>query len=83
MNISEPVAFDIHTHAERTCQHPHDQIQEEFDQAAARYFKSPAKHPSIAETVEYYRARKIGFAMFTVDSEAGTGIARISNEEIA
>jgi predicted TIM-barrel fold metal-dependent hydrolase len=83
VNISELVAFDIHTHAERTCQHPHDQIQEEFDKAAAAYFKNPAKHPSIAETVDYYRARKIGFAMFTVDSEAGTGIARISNEEIA
>jgi len=83
MNFSELVAFDIHTHAERTCQHPLDEIQEQFDAAAARYFKTPAKHPSIAETIAYYRSRKIGFAMFNVDSEAGTGIARLSNEEIA
>jgi len=83
MNFSELVAFDIHTHAERTCHHPHDEIQEQYNRAAARYFKNPAKHPSVAETIAYYRERKIGFAMFTVDSEAGTGIARITNEEIA
>jgi predicted TIM-barrel fold metal-dependent hydrolase len=83
MNLESLIAIDIHTHAERTCQHPHDEIQESFDQAAALYFKNSAKHPGIAETIAYYRARKIGFVMFTVDSESGTGIARISNEEIA
>jgi predicted TIM-barrel fold metal-dependent hydrolase len=83
MNFDDLIALDIHTHAERTCQHPHDEIQEGFDQAAAAYFKNPTKHPTIDETIAYYRSRKIGFVMFTVDSEAGTGIARISNEEIA
>jgi predicted TIM-barrel fold metal-dependent hydrolase len=83
MNLDALVAFDIHTHAERTCHHPHDPIQEGFDQAAAVYFNNTSKHPTISETVAYYRERKIGFVMFTVDSEAGTGIARISNEEVA
>ncbi len=83
MKLDELLAIDIHTHAERTCHHPFDQIQDDFDQAAAVYFRQSAKHPTIAETVAYYRERKIGLVMFTVDSEAGTGIARISNEEVA
>ena len=83
MNLEALVAIDIHTHAERTCHHPHDPIQEAFDQAAAVYFKNTARHPTIPETIAYYRERKIGFVMFTVDSEAATGIARISNEEVA
>jgi predicted TIM-barrel fold metal-dependent hydrolase len=83
MNLDALVAIDIHTHAERTCHHAHDPIQESFDDAAAIYFKNTAKHPTILETIAYYRERKIGFVMFTVDSEAGTGIARISNEEVA
>jgi len=83
MKLDELVAIDIHTHAERTCHHPHDAIQEEFDKAAALYFRNNAKHPSIDETVAYYREQKIGLVMFTVDSESATGIARISNEEVA
>jgi predicted TIM-barrel fold metal-dependent hydrolase len=83
MNPSELIAIDIHTHAERSCRQPVDEIQAEFDSAASVYFKVDTKRPSIAETVAYYRERKIGFVMFTVDSEAGTGIKRISNEEIA
>jgi predicted TIM-barrel fold metal-dependent hydrolase len=83
MKLDELVAIDIHTHAERSCQHPHDAIQEDFDKAAAIYFKNPNKHPTMDQTIAYYRERKIGLVMFTVDSEAGTGIARISNEEVA
>jgi hypothetical protein len=47
------------------------------------YFKNTVRHPTIAETIAYYRERRIGFVMFTVDPEAATGIARISNEEVA
>lgn len=83
MNLDELVAIDIHTHAERSCRHELDPIQGEFEEAASRYFRAKSGRPSIAETVDHYRARKIGFVMFTVDSEAGTGIRRISNEEIA
>jgi predicted TIM-barrel fold metal-dependent hydrolase len=36
--------------------------------AATKYFKV-GKRPAIAETVAYYRERKIGLVMFTVDSE--------------
>lgn len=83
MNLDTIVAIDIHTHAERSCRQPHDLIQAEFDAAASVYFKTEGERPTIAETIDYYRARNIAFVMFTVDSEAGTGIRRISNEEIA
>jgi predicted TIM-barrel fold metal-dependent hydrolase len=83
MNPHELLAIDIHTHAERSCRQPVDEIQAEFDAAASKYFKIDPKRPTIPETVAYYRERKIGFVMFTVDSESATGIKRISNEEIA
>jgi predicted TIM-barrel fold metal-dependent hydrolase len=83
MRLDELVAIDVHTHAERSCRQELDPIQAEFEDAASRYFKTEGERPTIARTIDYYRARKIGFVMFTVDSEAGTGIHRISNEEIA
>ncbi|MDR5650892.1 hypothetical protein QKW61_015050, partial [Staphylococcus nepalensis] len=46
------------------------------------YFRSN-RRPTIAETIAYYRERKIGLIMFTVDSESNLGRRRIPNEEIA
>jgi uncharacterized protein len=83
MKWSELKAIDIHTHAEVSCRQPHDPIQAEFEVAASKYFKTPVKRPTMAETVAHYREQKIGLVMFTVDSESATGIQRISNEEVA
>lgn len=82
-DVEQLSAIDVHVHAELSCRQPLDPIQAEFNQAASDYFKTPLERPTIAETVVYYRERKIGFVMFTVDMEAGTGIRRIANEEIA
>ena len=82
-DIADLVAIDIHVHAEHSCRQPPDPIQAKFEEAASAYFRTGAKRPSIPETIAYYRERKIGFVMFTVDTEAGMGIKRISNEEIA
>ncbi|ODU22953.1 MAG: 4-hydroxyphenyl-beta-ketoacyl-CoA hydrolase [Sphingomonas sp. SCN 67-18] len=76
-------AIDVHVHAEVSCHHAEDPIFAEFADAATRYFKADRNRPTIAETVAHYRAQDIGFVMFTVDMEAGTGIRRIANEEIA
>src|SRR5690606_991055 len=54
----------------------------EFDEAAEKYFKFTHR-PTIPETIAWYRERKIGFIMFTVDSESVTGRRRIPNEEVA
>lgn len=82
MNIDELIAIDIHTHAEVSCCQPPDPYGEEFDRAADRYFGTEHR-PTIAETVAYYRERKIGLVMFTVDCEAHVGRRRIPNEEVA
>jgi predicted TIM-barrel fold metal-dependent hydrolase len=82
VNVQDLVAIDIHTHAEVSCWSPHDPYGEEYDRAADKYFRSTSR-PTIAETVAYYRERKIGLVMFTVDAEAHLGRRRIPNEEIA
>ena len=53
-----------------------------YEEAAGKYFKV-GKRPTIAETLAYYRERKIGLVMFTVDTEFQIGNRRIANEEIA
>ena len=82
MNIDDLVAIDVHTHAEVSCRQPMDVMWEPFDAAASKYFKV-GKRPTIAETLAYYRERKIGLVMFTVDSEFQIGNRRIANDEIA
>ncbi len=83
MSWAELTAIDMHVHAEMSCRQPRDPVDVAFDEAATAYFKTEPKRPSIAETIEYYRERRIGFVMFTVDSAAGTGARPVPNEEIA
>src|ERR1700704_7079099 len=81
MNIKDLIAIDVHTHAEVSCRQPVDEVWKEYEDAASKYFKA-GKRPTIAETVAYYRERKIGLVMFTVDSEHELGSKRIPNEEV-
>ena len=82
MNVQELVAIDVHTHAEVSCRNPQDGFGEEYDRAADKYFRSE-RRPTIAETVAYYRERRLGLVMFTVDAETQLGRRRIPNEEVA
>src|SRR5690348_18469721 len=82
MNVQDLIAIDVHTHAEVSCRQPADEVWKEYEDAASAYFKS-GKRPTIAETVAYYRERRIGLVMFTVDSESEIGARRIPNEEVA
>jgi uncharacterized protein len=82
MNVNDLIAIDVHTHAEVSCRQPTDANWQPFEEAANKYFKA-GKRPTIAETIAYYRERKIGFVMFTVDSEFQIGNKRIPNEEVA
>ena len=82
MNIKYLIAIDIHTHAEVSCCQPYDEFGRPYDEAANKYFKFD-KRPTIDETIAYYRERKIGLVMFTVDSEHQIGRKRIPNEEVA
>jgi predicted TIM-barrel fold metal-dependent hydrolase len=82
MKIDDLVAIDVHTHAEVSCHQPDDDYAQEFEDAKRKYFKS-GQPPTIQETIDYYRARKIGLVMFSVDSEFEMGRRRIPNEEVA
>ncbi len=83
MNVDELVAIDIHTHAEKSVRIVPDEAAKEGLEARGRYFRYAPKHQTIDEMAAYYRERKMGFVVFTVDSERGMGIKRITNEEIA
>jgi uncharacterized protein len=82
MNTNDIIAIDMHTHLEVSCRNPFDNYGEEFDRAADKYFRS-SKRPTMDESLAYYREKKIGFVMFTVDAESQQGRRRIPNEEIA
>ena len=82
MNVQELVAIDVHTHAEVSCRQPVDEVWKEYEDAASKYFKA-GKRPTIPETIAYYRERKIGLVMFTVDTEFELGVRRIANEEVS
>ena len=86
MDLDNLIAIDLHTHAEVSCCQPPDLFGKEFDDAAEKYFGSVLRwnrRPTIAETVEYYREKRIGLVMFTVDGESNWGRRRIPNEEVA
>ena len=82
MDFNNLIAIDIHTHAEVSCWNPFDNYGEEYDRAADKYFRN-SRRPTITETIAYYRERRIGLVMFTVDAETQLGRRRIPNEEIA
>ena len=77
MKTENLIAVDVHTHAEVSCRQPHDEAWQPYEEAARKYFRV-GKRPTIAETIAYYRERKIGLVMFTVDSEAQIGARRIA-----
>ncbi|MCQ0989457.1 amidohydrolase family protein [Jiella marina] len=84
MNVDELIAIDVHTHAEEPCGCHPDDGYDDFQAAMATYFKAPYKHPpTMRETTEYYREKKIGCVIFPVDAERETGFRRYANEEVA
>lgn len=56
------IAIDTHTHVEISCWNPFDNYVDEYDRAAAKYFKS-GRRPTIQESIDYYREQKIGLVM--------------------
>jgi uncharacterized protein len=81
LKVNDLIAIDVHTHAEVSCRQEPDEASKPYDDAASKYFKAD-KRKTIPETVAYYRERKIGLVMFTVDTEFEIGRRRIPNEEV-
>ncbi|WP_238364726.1 amidohydrolase family protein [Mesobacterium pallidum] len=87
LNLDDLIAIDVHTHAEEPCCTHRDDGYNEFQAGMARYFKNPAGAegmlPTVQETAQYFRERRIGAVIFPVDAERETGFRRYSNEEVA
>jgi len=79
--VKDLIAIDVHTHADVSCRQPPDEVWRAYEDAASKYFKA-GKRPTITDTIAYYRERKIGLVMFTVDAEHAIGAKRIPNEEV-
>ncbi|PYS07462.1 MAG: 4-hydroxyphenyl-beta-ketoacyl-CoA hydrolase [Acidobacteria bacterium] len=75
-NVDELIAIDTHVHL-------HGETGEnESDQAARKYFRSTDVPRRPEEIAEYYRSRKIGCVVFSVD-ESLTGRPPVPNDEVA
>jgi hypothetical protein len=83
MDTKSLTAIDVHTHAEVGAD-GHLSLSPELMGASEAYFRAHGRRqPTIDETAEYYRERRMAAVVFTVDAEHATGHRRISNEEVA
>jgi hypothetical protein len=76
MNANELIAIDVHVHLETEME------DNEANAAAQKYFGKSGVGRNRHELAAYYRERKIGCVVFTVD-ERLTGRPPIPNDEIA
>ncbi len=83
LNPETLVAIDVHVHVEQDS-HGRLALDQELLDASAGYFKSSEhRTPTLAQIAAYYRERRIGAVVFTVDATAATGHPALSSEEIA
>ncbi len=76
MNIQELIAIDTHVHLETEIK------GNAANEAAQKYFGNSGAGRSPKELAEYYRSRKIGCVVFTVDEKL-TGRPPVPNDEVA
>jgi uncharacterized protein len=75
MQTQNLVAIDTHVHIESNTGNA-------ADEAARKYFHETGPRPSPQEVADYYRSRKIGCVVFSVD-ERLTGRPQVPNDEVA
>jgi len=76
MNVADLVAIDTHVHVENEVE------GNAASEAAQKYFGNSGAGRTRRDLAEYYRSRKIGCIVFTVD-ERLTGRPPVPNDEIA
>ena len=76
MNTNDLIAIDVHVHLETELD------GNEANEAAKKYFGNSGVGHNRYELAEYYRSRKIGCVIFSVD-ERLTGRPPIPNDEVA
>ena len=75
MNTANLIAIDTHVHVEP------DSRDTAADEAARKYFGDQAPALSRQDLVDYYRSRKIGCVVFSVD-ERMTGRTQVPNDDV-
>src|SRR5215472_4965210 len=75
MQIQDLIAIDTHVHIESNTDNA-------ADEAARKYFRETGPRPTPQELADYYRSRKIGCVVFSVD-ERITGRPQVPNDEVA
>ena len=75
MNADKLIAIDTHVHIEP------ELTGNEADEAARKYFGNAGVSYKRADLAEYYRSRKMGCVVFSVD-ERLTGRPQVPNEEV-
>lgn len=76
------VAIDTHVHVEQDS-HGCCALDQGLLDASAKYFKADDNRtPTVEDLAEYYRERRIGAVIFTVDASTGLGHPALSSEEI-
>jgi len=75
-DISQLAAFDVHVHLE------HQGDLTDTERAAAKHFKTGDAPRSWPAQADYYRSRRIGCVVFTVE-ETLTGRPHATNEQVA
>jgi predicted TIM-barrel fold metal-dependent hydrolase len=76
IDIARLTAFDVHVHLE------HQGPLTETEKAAVQHFKSGAAPRDWSSQAEYYRSRRIGCVVFTVE-ETLTGRPHATNDQVA
>jgi hypothetical protein len=81
-NLGSLVAIDTHVHVEQDS-HGCCALDQELLDASAAYFKANENRtPTVDDLAAYYRERRIGAVVFTVDATTAMGHPALSSEEI-
>jgi len=80
MNLNELVAIDVHTHAWKSALQVEDAPSKQ-QEAMGRYFRYQPQHQTVPEMAKMYRALRMAFVVFAVDSPRE--LRKITNEEVA
>jgi uncharacterized protein len=82
IDLDQLTAFDTHVHVESDA-HGHFSLDAELMDASAAYFRAGSNRtPSLDEIAGYYRERRLGAVVFTVDAHTATGHPALSSAEI-
>lgn len=81
-DLDHLVAIDTHVHVEQDSKGCCALDQELLDASAAYFKGDDNRTPTVADLAEYYRQRRIGAVVFTVDATTAMGHPALSSEEI-